>query len=167
WAEAVNTACYVQNRVLVTKPHNKTPYALLHGRPPRIDFMRPFGCLVTILNTLDSLGKFKGKVDEEHDFDAKKLSLKSFFFQAVVLKFKDCSNNSSNEVNAAAQHMENLHLLMLLNLLDDPDMPELEDITNYDDENDVGAEANFNNLETSITLSPIPTTRIHKDHPVS
>nr|GEV65757.1 putative ribonuclease H-like domain-containing protein [Tanacetum cinerariifolium] len=64
WAEAVNTACYVQNRVLVTKPHNKTPYELLHGRTPSIGFMRPFGCPVTILNTLDSLGKFKGKVDE-------------------------------------------------------------------------------------------------------
>nr|GEX36029.1 hypothetical protein [Tanacetum cinerariifolium] len=55
WAEAVNTACYVQNRVLVTKPQNKTPYELLHGRTPSIGFMRPFGCLVTILNTLDSL----------------------------------------------------------------------------------------------------------------
>nr|GFB49106.1 hypothetical protein [Tanacetum cinerariifolium] len=43
WAEAVNTACYVQNRVLVTKPHNKTPYELLHGRLP---------------------SKFQGKVDE-------------------------------------------------------------------------------------------------------
>ncbi|GJY07021.1 putative ribonuclease H-like domain-containing protein [Tanacetum coccineum] len=31
WAEAVNTACYVQNRVLVVKPHNKTPYKLFHG----------------------------------------------------------------------------------------------------------------------------------------
>nr|GEX66461.1 hypothetical protein [Tanacetum cinerariifolium] len=64
WAEAVNTACYVQNRVLVTKPHNKTPYELLHGRTPSIGFMTPFGCPVTILNTLDSLGKFEGKVDE-------------------------------------------------------------------------------------------------------
>nr|GEW18528.1 hypothetical protein [Tanacetum cinerariifolium] len=64
WDEAVNTACYVQNRVLVTKPHNKTPYELLYGRTPSIGFMRPFGCLVTILNTLDPLGKFKGKVDE-------------------------------------------------------------------------------------------------------
>nr|GEW67594.1 glucose-methanol-choline oxidoreductase, FAD/NAD(P)-binding domain protein [Tanacetum cinerariifolium] len=63
-AEAVNTACYVQNRTLVTKPHNKTPYELLHGRTPSIGFMRPFGCLVTILNTLDPLGKFQGKVDE-------------------------------------------------------------------------------------------------------
>nr|GEV15467.1 ribonuclease H-like domain-containing protein [Tanacetum cinerariifolium] len=64
WVEAVNTVCYVQNRVLVTKPHNKTPYELLHGRTPSIGFMIPFGCLVTILNTLDSLGKFDGKLNE-------------------------------------------------------------------------------------------------------
>nr|GEV14885.1 hypothetical protein [Tanacetum cinerariifolium] len=64
WGEAVNTACYVHNKVLVTKPHNKTPYELLHGRTPSISFMRPFGCPITILNTLDSLGKFDGKVDE-------------------------------------------------------------------------------------------------------
>nr|GEY79742.1 putative ribonuclease H-like domain-containing protein [Tanacetum cinerariifolium] len=64
WAEAVNTACYVQNRVLVTKPHNKTPYELLHARLPSIGFMRPFGCPVTILNTLDPLCKFQEKVDE-------------------------------------------------------------------------------------------------------
>nr|GEX31140.1 ribonuclease H-like domain-containing protein [Tanacetum cinerariifolium] len=63
-AEAVNTACYVHNRVLVTKPHNKTPYELLLGRTLSIGFMRPFGFLVTILNTLDPLGKFDGKVDE-------------------------------------------------------------------------------------------------------
>nr|GEU50810.1 putative ribonuclease H-like domain-containing protein [Tanacetum cinerariifolium] len=50
--------------VLVTKPQNKTPYELLHGRTPSIGFMRPFGYPVTILNTLDSLGKFDGKVDE-------------------------------------------------------------------------------------------------------
>ncbi|GJR56834.1 putative ribonuclease H-like domain-containing protein [Tanacetum coccineum] len=39
WAETVNTACYVQNRVLVIKPHNKTHYELF-------------------------LGKFNGKADE-------------------------------------------------------------------------------------------------------
>ncbi|GJT00224.1 putative ribonuclease H-like domain-containing protein [Tanacetum coccineum] len=64
WAEAVNTACYVLNRVLVTKPHNKTPYELIIGRAPSISFMRPFGCPVTILNTLDPLGKFDGKAEE-------------------------------------------------------------------------------------------------------
>ncbi|GJR47937.1 retrovirus-related pol polyprotein from transposon TNT 1-94 [Tanacetum coccineum] len=64
WAEAVNTACYVLNRVLVTKPQNKTPYELLIGKSPSISFMRPFGCPLTILNTLDSLGKFDGKSNE-------------------------------------------------------------------------------------------------------
>ncbi|GJV18538.1 putative ribonuclease H-like domain-containing protein [Tanacetum coccineum] len=63
-AEVVNTACYVQNRVLVVKPHNKTSYELFHGRTLSLSFMRPFGCLVTILNTLDHLGKFDGKADE-------------------------------------------------------------------------------------------------------
>ncbi|GKB31756.1 putative ribonuclease H-like domain-containing protein [Tanacetum coccineum] len=64
WAEAVNTACYVKNRVLVVKPHNKTPYELFRGRTHALSFMRPFGCHVTILNTLDYLGKFDGKSDE-------------------------------------------------------------------------------------------------------
>ncbi|GJS28102.1 putative ribonuclease H-like domain-containing protein [Tanacetum coccineum] len=50
--------------VLVIKPHNKTPYELIHRRPPLIDFMKPFGCPVTILNTRDHLGKFDGKANE-------------------------------------------------------------------------------------------------------
>nr|GEU35229.1 copia protein [Tanacetum cinerariifolium] len=62
--EAVNTACYVQNRVLVVKPHNKIPYELFHGRTPVLSLMRPSGCSVTILNTKDHLGKFNGKADE-------------------------------------------------------------------------------------------------------
>ncbi|GJW31452.1 putative ribonuclease H-like domain-containing protein [Tanacetum coccineum] len=64
WAEEVNTACYVQNKVLVVKPHNKTSYALFHGRTPTLSFMRLFRCPVTILNTIDHLGKFDGKADE-------------------------------------------------------------------------------------------------------
>ncbi|GJV94715.1 putative ribonuclease H-like domain-containing protein [Tanacetum coccineum] len=64
WAEAVNTACYTFNRVRVTKPQNKTPYELLFGHKPIISYIRPFGCHVTILNTLSPLGKFDGKSDE-------------------------------------------------------------------------------------------------------
>nr|GEU58945.1 ribonuclease H-like domain-containing protein [Tanacetum cinerariifolium] len=63
-AEKVNTARYVQNRVLVVKPHNKTPYELFHGRTPTLSFMRPFGCPVIILNIIDHLGKFNSKADE-------------------------------------------------------------------------------------------------------
>nr|GEX33187.1 retrovirus-related Pol polyprotein from transposon TNT 1-94 [Tanacetum cinerariifolium] len=55
WAKAVNTACYVKNRVLVIKRHNKTPYELFLGRKPALSFMRPFWCPITILNTIDHL----------------------------------------------------------------------------------------------------------------
>nr|GEZ08110.1 hypothetical protein [Tanacetum cinerariifolium] len=49
----------------------------------------------------------------------------------------------------------------------DLDMPALEDFTYSDDEDAIGAEADINNLESSIPVSPIPTTRIHRDHPIS
>ncbi|GJV68100.1 putative ribonuclease H-like domain-containing protein [Tanacetum coccineum] len=62
--EAVSTACYVLNRVLIINPHYKTPYALLTGKTPSISHFKPFGCHVTILNTSDHLGKFDGKADE-------------------------------------------------------------------------------------------------------
>ncbi|GKB10010.1 putative ribonuclease H-like domain-containing protein [Tanacetum coccineum] len=75
----------------------------------------------------------------------------------------------SSSVSAAGQSFTNAD-----DLLTDPLMPDLEDTANllntgifsgaYDDE-DVGAEADLNNLETTMNVSPIPTTRIHKDHP--
>jgi hypothetical protein len=64
WTEAVSTACYVLNRVSITRPHFKTPYELLTGKVPDIHYLKPFGCQVTILNTSDSLGKFDEKADE-------------------------------------------------------------------------------------------------------
>nr|GEZ25058.1 hypothetical protein [Tanacetum cinerariifolium] len=240
WAEAVNTTCYVQNMVLVTKPHNKTPYELLHGKfEGKVDerflvrysvnskAFRVFnsrthivqetlhvnflenkpniaGSGPTWLFDIDSLTRtmnyqpvitgnqtnpsagFKDKfnaekageeIDQqyEHDFDAKKpkseviLSLSSSAqsrkqddktkkeakgkshvesftgYRDLNSEFEDCSDNSSNKVNVA----------------------ELEDITYSDDEDVVGAEADFNNLESTIPVSLIPTTRIYKDHLVS
>nr|GFC22436.1 hypothetical protein [Tanacetum cinerariifolium] len=53
------------------------------------------------------------------------------------------------------------------NYPDDPDMAALEDIVYSDYKEDVGAKADLSNLETNISVNPIPTTRIHKDHPVT
>ncbi|GJT88587.1 putative ribonuclease H-like domain-containing protein [Tanacetum coccineum] len=66
-----------KNRVLVVKPHNKTPYELFRGLKAALNFMRPFGCHVTILNTLDNLGKFDGKSNEGF-FVGYSLSSKAF-----------------------------------------------------------------------------------------
>ncbi|KAJ9541604.1 hypothetical protein OSB04_028110 [Centaurea solstitialis] len=64
WAEAVNTACYVQNRVHVVKSKGKTPYELFKNKKPFIGFFVPFGCPCSILNTKTHLGKFDSKSDD-------------------------------------------------------------------------------------------------------
>ncbi|KAD0241433.1 hypothetical protein E3N88_44569 [Mikania micrantha] len=69
WAEAVNTACYVQNRVLVNQRWLKTPYEVLHTLTPLISFFRAFGCPCYILNTKDQLKKFDSKVDAGYFFN--------------------------------------------------------------------------------------------------
>nr|GEX37270.1 ribonuclease H-like domain-containing protein [Tanacetum cinerariifolium] len=99
WAEAVNTACYVLNRVLVTKPQNKTPYELLTGKQPIISYIRPFGCHVTILNTIDQLGKFDGKSNSGF---LVRYSLNSKAFRVYNLETKRVE--------------ENLHKIKLTNL---------------------------------------------------
>nr|GEV72967.1 copia protein [Tanacetum cinerariifolium] len=116
-------------------------------------------------------------------------------YRNLSAEFEDFSNNSINEVNAAdslvlvvgqistnstnnfnADGPSNTSVspthgkysyVNTSQYPDDLNMPELEDITYYDDEEDVGAEADFTNLETTITVSPIPTTRVHKDHYVT
>ncbi|GJV43786.1 putative ribonuclease H-like domain-containing protein [Tanacetum coccineum] len=259
WAEAVNTACYVQNRVLVTKPHNKTPYELLLGRPPSISFMRPFGCPVTILNTLDPLGKFDGKADEgflvgysinskdfrafnirtrkveenlhinflenkpnvtgsgpEWLFDIDSLT-KSMNYEPVTAgnqtndnaddkvpdkgdddvsqrnsqekeggasnKEDDQHNNTNRDsttspsistvgpsINTASKNINTSspNINNASPIPNDSSMQSLKNTGIFDDaydDREVGAEADFNNLETTMNVSPIPTTRIHKDHP--
>ncbi|GJY94295.1 putative ribonuclease H-like domain-containing protein [Tanacetum coccineum] len=269
WAEAVNTACYVQNKVLVIKPHNKTPYELFLGRKPALSFMRPFGCPVTILNTIDHLGKFDGKADEgffvgystnskafivfnsrtrivEENlhvqfsentpniagsgpnwlFDIDALT-KSMNYKPIVAGNQSNGNAGTKACDDAGKaRMETLpgkdYILLPMwptdplfsqNLKDspdagfkpsgeeekkdakdpgnesgnptegkdkvnavdpktsielpnDPNIPELEDIVYSDDDEDVGAEADMNNLNAFMPVIPIPTTRIHKDHPV-
>nr|GEW68282.1 hypothetical protein [Tanacetum cinerariifolium] len=254
WAEAVNTACYIQNRVLVTKPHNKTPYELLLSIAPSIGFMRPFECPVTILSILDPLGKFDGKADEgflvgyyvsskafrvfnsrsrivqetlhinflENQpnvtrngptwlFDIDTLT-QSMNYQSIVVGNQPLfsvgiqENIDAVTVGKKTKSVQQYELLPLWSTIETSQRnmtkrlkeklkerviapvtavgPNLTNSTNsfnaagpsdnavssnfeIDDEEDVGAEANFSNLKTSITVSPIPTTRVHKDHPVT
>ncbi|GJY53913.1 putative ribonuclease H-like domain-containing protein [Tanacetum coccineum] len=226
--EAVNTACYVQNRVLVTKPHNKSAYELFLGRKPALGFMRPFRYLVTILNIIDHLGKFDGKADEGFFIgysinstkacdDAGKARMETVPGKDYILlplwnadppfsqslksspdagfkplrddekkvteepgkeggdsskdsesndQEKEDNVNNTNIVNAASRNEVNVvGAKTSIELLDDPNMPELEDIVYSDNNEDVGAEADMNNLDAFILVSPILTTRIHKDHP--
>nr|GEV67462.1 putative ribonuclease H-like domain-containing protein [Tanacetum cinerariifolium] len=229
--EAVNTACYVQNRVLVTKPQNKIPYELLHGRTPStgptwlfdIDSLtrtmnyQP----VTTGNQTNPNAGFQdefnaGKIGEEANqeymlFPVWSISLTNpqnkegdTTFDGTEHDFEDFSKDSSNDVStaspivlAAGQNCSNStnpisaaglncsnstnHISVdgpsnsnsssthgnssLRYAYQSPDVLEMENIV-YSDNKNVGAEADLNNLKSSITVSPIPT-KIHNAHPIS
>ena len=61
WAEAVNTACYVQNRIYIRPILEKTAYELFKGRKPNISYFHQFGCTCYILNNKLYLKKFDAK----------------------------------------------------------------------------------------------------------
>ncbi|GKF06775.1 hypothetical protein Tco_0037443, partial [Tanacetum coccineum] len=83
---------------------------------------------------------------------------------------KEDNVNNTNNVNAASTNEVNVvDAKTSIKLLIDPNMPELEDYSIFDlssDDQDDGVEADMNNLDTTIQVSPNPTTRIHKDHPL-
>ncbi|GKD87049.1 retrovirus-related pol polyprotein from transposon TNT 1-94 [Tanacetum coccineum] len=63
WAEAVATACYTQNRSMIRRRHGKTPYELLHDKPPDLSYLHVFGALCYPTNDSENLGKLQPKAD--------------------------------------------------------------------------------------------------------
>nr|GEV83180.1 retrovirus-related Pol polyprotein from transposon TNT 1-94 [Tanacetum cinerariifolium] len=63
WAEAINTACYTQNRSLIRLRYNKTPYELTHDKKPDFSFLHVFGSLYYPTNDSKDLGKQNAKAD--------------------------------------------------------------------------------------------------------
>ena len=64
WAEAVATACYILNRILIRPLTNKTPYEFLYKRKPKVSYFKVFGSKCFVLNTKDNLDKFDPKSDK-------------------------------------------------------------------------------------------------------
>nr|GFC26903.1 hypothetical protein [Tanacetum cinerariifolium] len=114
---------------------------------------------------------------KEHDDDIQKSvspdnHSSSSGFRDLNAEFEEYYNNSSNGVNAASS-LVSIARQNSINITNDfsatgpsnAARPNLEDLSYNAD--DVGAKADINNLESIISVSPIPTTRIHKDHPTS
>ncbi|KAJ9543955.1 hypothetical protein OSB04_023662 [Centaurea solstitialis] len=103
WAEAVNTACYVQNRVHVVKSKGKTPYELFKNKKPFIGFFVPFGCPCSILNTKTHLGKFDSKADDGFFVGYSIQSKAVRVFNTVSRTIEESDNVKFNE------HTPNVH----------------------------------------------------------
>nr|GFC78024.1 integrase, catalytic region, zinc finger, CCHC-type, peptidase aspartic, catalytic [Tanacetum cinerariifolium] len=63
WVEAIAIACFTQNRLIIHKSFDKTPYELMNKRKPNIKFFRAFGCRCYLLNDYEDVGKLKAKWD--------------------------------------------------------------------------------------------------------
>nr|GEX14364.1 hypothetical protein [Tanacetum cinerariifolium] len=63
WAEAIATTFFKQNRSIIHKHFDKTPYELMNKRKPYIKFFRMFRCRCYLLNNYDDVGKLKAKGD--------------------------------------------------------------------------------------------------------
>ncbi|KAI3692517.1 hypothetical protein L6452_32334 [Arctium lappa] len=168
WDEAVNTACYVQNKVLVVKPKNKTPYELLNKRKPFIGFFKPFGCPCTILNTKSHLGKFDSKADDgflvgSDDYAGsgcggsgtiqvqESISKSVTFPIPTVNSFEDCEKEPSTGPSQSEEESR-------------------DEETQEDKESEVAAantsvELNDSNLEAGLNEEPSHNTRVQKNHP--
>ncbi|KAJ9536411.1 hypothetical protein OSB04_un000403 [Centaurea solstitialis] len=101
WAKAVNTACYVQNRVLIVKSKGKTPYELFEKKKPFIGFLKPFGCPCTILNTKSQLGKFDSKLEDGFlvGYSSESKALRVFNSSSRITEESDnveCNENTPN-----------------------------------------------------------------------
>nr|GEW71973.1 alpha/beta hydrolase fold-3 [Tanacetum cinerariifolium] len=164
-AEAVSTTYYVQNQVLVVKPHFKTPYELFKGGRPAWLF------------NIDALLKSMNYAPVSADN-----SLFDSYSQASYSHNKDkcgpsqASDNDNHERHNAESSTKIINTTGPVNTAiptyadstNDPLMPDLVDAEIFDDaydDRDEGAKADYNNLETVISASPIPSIRIHKDHP--
>nr|GEV06834.1 retrovirus-related Pol polyprotein from transposon TNT 1-94 [Tanacetum cinerariifolium] len=63
WAEAIATACFTQNRLIIYQRFDKTPYELINKRKPNIKFFHVFGCRCYLLNDYEDVEKLKAKGD--------------------------------------------------------------------------------------------------------
>nr|GFA63594.1 ribonuclease H-like domain-containing protein [Tanacetum cinerariifolium] len=235
----------VSQMVLVTKPHNKTPYELLHGRLPGsgpawlfdIDSLSQtinyhpvitdnqsnthagfqdtkkageegtqtyvlFPVLSDGSTNSQNYNKDAHADGKEHDDDIQKSVSPGIHssssgaqtrkqgdktenkdkgkspvvtitgFRDLNAEFKEYNNNSSNGVNVASSSVSTAGQNSIDSTNDfsaarpsNAAMPNLEDLSH--DADNVGAEADINNLESIISVNLIPTARIHKDHPTS
>ncbi|GJT25603.1 putative ribonuclease H-like domain-containing protein [Tanacetum coccineum] len=127
-----------------------------------------------VLNRDDKVANDAGKKSNENlenKCDKNDQTLRDESVKLIVQeRAVEINTNITNSVTAASSSVNAAQPMNDTSLPNDPLMPNLEDIGIFDDaydDQDVGVETDFNNLDKHMIVSPIPSTRIHKDHPVS
>ncbi|GJY57677.1 retrovirus-related pol polyprotein from transposon TNT 1-94 [Tanacetum coccineum] len=108
WAEAIATACFTQNRSIVHTQYNKTPYELIRGRKPNVQYFHVFGSLCYPTNDRDDLGKMKPKADIGIFVDYSESSCGFHIYNRRTKKIMETIRVKFDELAAMASECNNL-----------------------------------------------------------
>nr|GFC75602.1 hypothetical protein [Tanacetum cinerariifolium] len=108
WAEAIATACFTQNRSIIRKRFDKTPYELINKRKPNIKFFRVFGGGCYLLNDYDDVGKLKAKGDIRVFVGYSKESAAFRIYNEQTRKIHESVNVNFDEILEMASKQFNL-----------------------------------------------------------
>nr|GFC81967.1 hypothetical protein [Tanacetum cinerariifolium] len=156
-------------RIKLTLMQNNNKHALVDGKEHDDDIQKSVS---PNIHSSSSGAQTRKQGDKTKNKDKGKIPVVTITgFRDLNAEFKECTNNSSNGVNAASSLVSTARDNFINSTNDFSDvgpsnvaMPNLKDLTHSNDADDVGAEADINNLESIISVSPIPTTKIYKDH---
>nr|GFB76542.1 retrovirus-related Pol polyprotein from transposon TNT 1-94 [Tanacetum cinerariifolium] len=110
WAKAIATACFTQNRSIIHKRFDKTPYELINKRKPNIKFFRVFGCRCYLLNDYDDVGKLKAKGDIGVFVGYSKESAAFRIYNKRTRKIHESVNVNFDEISEMASKQFSLEL---------------------------------------------------------
>ena len=168
WADAVSTACYVMNRIIIRPILKKTPYELYKGRKPNISHLHVFGCKCFILNNgKDNLGKFDAKADEGI-FLGYSLTSKAFrVYNKRIMTMEESIHVAFDETNrccARKDFDENVENFDSLNLNGEDKEKDLNEASTSSTKDSVQVEE----IEPSqAQINALPKDwRTSKDHPL-
>nr|GEZ32889.1 uncharacterized mitochondrial protein AtMg00810-like [Tanacetum cinerariifolium] len=102
WAEAIATACFTQNRSIIHKRFDKTPYELMNKRKPNIKFFRVFECRCYLLIDYEDVGKLKAKGDIRMFVGYSKESVAFRIYNKQTRKIHESVNVNFDELSEMA-----------------------------------------------------------------
>ncbi|KAJ9561525.1 hypothetical protein OSB04_006685 [Centaurea solstitialis] len=152
-AEAVSTACFTQNRTIITKRFKKTPYHIINRRVPNVKFFHVFGCRCYILNNRDNLGKFDKKADEGY-FLGYSLTSKTFrvYNKRTKMVMETVYVTFDETVSMTSDHNNNEDLVFSRNPRVD-----IHDVLEPSSVNDSGPSENICSTSNSDQAIPVPS----------
>ncbi|GJU67703.1 retrovirus-related pol polyprotein from transposon TNT 1-94 [Tanacetum coccineum] len=179
WAKAIAIACFTQNRSIIRTRYNKTPYEVIRGRKPNIQYFHVFESLCYLTNDRDDLGKIKPKADIDSSEDSQSVPSKTDLDNLFGPLYEEYYATSPPEVsdNSAANTLDNEDTSSSLSIIiEEDEAPQIVSLSaeqvasepNYpilNDNADELVQEDVAKLDGNVFYNPLQTPWT-KNHPI-